>query len=185
MTLTLTQTLILIEARLRLPDAARGSWPAVWMLPEGGGCYGGWPKSGEIDIMEHVGMDPGRVHGTVHTDRFNHMKGTQVGKAIDIDVSEWHTFGVDWRQDSISFLVDNHVYHSFSLRQGGGSESWPFDQPFHLILNVAVGGAWGGQRGVDEAAFGRGASGQGGQVMEVDWVRIYRPRESSARSPLR
>lgn len=157
-----------VEIRLRLLDAKRGAWAAAWMLPSEN-TFGIWPKSGEIDIMEHVGHDLGTVHGTVHTEAFNHLKNTQVGKAVRTSVAEWHTYAVEWSPDVINFILDNQQYHSFEKREGW--EAWPFDQKFHVILNVAVGGSWGGQQGIDEAAFDGD-----GQVMEVSSVRVYRLR---------
>jgi len=154
-----------VEVRAKLPTAL-GTWPAIWMLPSEE-LHGCWPKDGEIDIMEHVGMDCGQVHGTVHTEKYNHMKGTQVGRSVAVLPSEWHVYGVEWSEDAIVFFVDGRRYHQFA-HDGGGWEAWPFDHPFHLILNVAVGGDWGGAKGVDMGAF----SGHG-QVMEVEWVRVY------------
>lgn len=156
-----------VEVRLKVP-VARGAWAAAWMLPTDAG-FGPWPKSGEIDIMEHVGHDVGKVHGTVHTERFNHMKSTQVGAVLPVDVVQWHTYAVEWSPDGIRFIMDDHRYHEF--KNAGGWEAWPFDQRFHVLLNVAVGGSWGGQQGVDKEAF----AGQG-QVMEVSSVRVYRLR---------
>jgi len=155
-----------IEVRLKAP-VGRGSWAAAWMLPEEY-TYGIWPHSGELDIMEHVGLDPGRVHGTVHTGAFNHMKNTQVGKAIEAGITEFHTYGVEWSPEGVDFLYDDGKYHHFAKREGG-SEEWPFDQPFHILLNVAVGGGWGGMKGIDKEAF----EGEG-QIMEVAWVHVYR-----------
>jgi len=154
-----------VEARALLPSA-RGTWAAIWMLPTDN-TYGIWPKSGEIDIMEHVGYDPGNVHGTVHTEAFNHMKATQVGKVIKTDLPEWHTYGVEWTPNGISFMMDGQQYHHFP-KKSTSWESWPFDHRFHIILNLAVGGDWGGQKGVDEEAF------QSAQCMKVQWVRVYR-----------
>jgi len=156
-----------VEVRVKLP-VGRGAWAAAWMLPTDK-SYGEWPRSGEIDIMEHVGHDRGKVHGTVHTERFNHGKGTQVGRAIAVDAGKWHTYAVEWSAEGVSFILDGQQYHRFQKRKEGGWAVWPFDQPFHIILNIAVGGSWGGQQGVDEEAF----AGEG-QVMEVAWVRAYR-----------
>jgi len=131
--------------------------------------YGSWPNSGEIDIMEHVGYDTGTVHGTVHTGAYNHMQGTHLGDSkTEVTVGEWHTYAVDWTVDQIRFMIDGIEYHRFSRH--GTSMEWPFDQKFHVILNLAVGGNWGGIMGVDDTAF----MGEG-QIMEVDWVRIYAP----------
>lgn len=156
-----------IQFRARLEQCtARGTWPALWMLPTDW-VYGGWPDSGEIDVMEHVGYDTGRVHGTVHTRAFNHGDGTQVGKSILTTVEDWHVYDIIWSKDRIDFIIDGVKYHEFENRQISYKE-WPFDQKFHLIVNVAVGGNWGGQKGVDEDAF-KGS----GQIMEIDWVRVY------------
>ena len=153
-----------IEVRARLPKAV-GTWPAIWMLPTDW-KYGGWPSSGEIDIMEHVGYDPGVVHGTVHTKAFNHGIGTQKGKQIQVpDFSKkFHRYAIRWSANKIDFYVDDVLYNSFA-NTGGNFEEWPFDQPFHLLLNIAVGGDWGGKEGVDEAAFP--------QRMEIDYVRVW------------
>jgi beta-glucanase (GH16 family) len=153
-----------IEVKAKLPQGL-GTWPAIWMLPEEN-KYGGWPKSGEIDIMEHVGYDQGIVHGTVHTEAFNHIKGTQKGMQITVpDCSEtFHIYAVDWKEDKIDFYLDGEKYHSFE-NTGKSWEEWPFDHPFHLILNIAVGGNWGGSQGVDPNIWP--------QRMEIDYVRVY------------
>lgn len=158
-----------MELRLKVP-LARGSWSAAWMMPTTS-KHGEWPKSGEIDIMEHVGHDPGNVHGTVHTDKFNHTKNTQVGRVVRTTADDWHTYGVEWSPERIRFTVDGRQYHVFEKESSAGWEAWPFDQHFHLILNIAVGGDWGGQKGIDRDAF----LGDG-QVMEVAWARVYRLR---------
>lgn len=156
-----------VEVRLKLPTA-RGAWAAAWMLPTDW-AFGDWPRSGEIDIMEHVGHDTGKVHGTVHTEQFNHMKNTQVGRAVTVAAEDWHTYSVEWSPNAVSFIVDGKQYHRFPKGEGASWEAWPFDQRFHILLNIAVGGAWGGQQGIDEEAF----AGEG-QVMHVAWVRAYR-----------
>ncbi|PRY88955.1 glycoside hydrolase family 16 protein [Mongoliibacter ruber] len=156
-----------IEISAKLPKGV-GTWPAIWMLPEENN-YGGWPKSGEIDIMEHVGYDQGVVHGTVHTEAFNHRKNTQVGKQIQVpDCSEaFHVYAIDWQEDKIDFYLDGEKYHTFENTKGGWEE-WPFDHEFHLILNIAVGGDWGGSKGVDTDIWP--------QQMEVDYIRVYKTR---------
>lgn len=153
-----------IEARAKLPQGT-GTWPAIWMLPTDW-KYGGWPASGEIDIMEHVGYKQGRVFGTVHTKAFNHGIGTQKGDSIPVgDVHQaFHVYAIDWSPEKIDFLVDGEVYHTFT-NEGTGYEAWPFDTPFHLLMNIAVGGNWGGAEGVDEKIWP--------QRMEVDYVRVY------------
>lgn len=155
-----------IRARLAY-GAGLGTWAAAWMLPTDQ-VYGPWPTSGEIDIMEHVGYEPGIFHGTVHTGAFNHLLGTQSGNKMSADWNAWHTHEVIWTADHIDFLLDDVVYHTFRRQEFSTPQEWPFDQRFHLILNMAVGGAWGGARGVDENAFVGN-----GQIMQVDWVRVY------------
>jgi beta-glucanase (GH16 family) len=153
-----------MEIRARLPKG-KGMWPAIWMLPTDWE-YGDWPKSGEIDIMEHVGYMPDSIFGTVHTGAFNHTLGTQKGRSIFCkDVYDaFHIYSIEWREDRIDFFIDNKQYYSFSNNKSGAA-AWPFDKRFHLLLNIAVGGNWGGKYGVDDAIFP--------QSMEVDYVRVY------------
>lgn len=153
-----------IEVRAKLP-AGRGTWPAIWMLGKNIKTTP-WPACGEIDIMEHVGYDNENIHGTVHTGAYNHMKGTQKGKAIHIDnpYDEFHVYSIQWNKEVIEFLLDGKVYFSFK-NEHKTSEEWPFDQEFYLILNLAIGGNWGGKNGIDEAIFPA--------TMEVDYVRVY------------
>lgn len=154
-----------IQFRARLASCkAIGTWPALWMLPEDN-VYGGWPDSGEIDVMEAVGHQTDRFYGTVHTANFNGIIGTQKGGSISKSKDDWHTFEINWEQDRIQFAIDGKVYFEYPR---GDSIDWPFDQEFHLIMNIAVGGTWGGQQGIDTASF-EGT----GQTMEVDWVRVY------------
>ncbi len=152
------------EIRARLPRG-RGTWPAIWMLPTDQ-AYGGWPKSGEIDIMEHVGFDSNRVHITVHTEAYNHLLGTQksANKLLDNALDSFHVYRVDWTWYGIQGYIDGEKIFEFS--NGGTQQKWPFDQRFHLLMNIAVGGSWGGQQGVDDNAFPT--------VMEIDYVKVYR-----------
>ena len=157
-----------IQIRTRLSSgAARGTWAALWMLPTDN-AYGRWPESGEIDIMEHVGYDAGTIHGTVHTAAYNHMLNSQRGGRITTDLSQWHVYEIEWTEDKIDFILDGSRYFVFSRKTSDTTREWPFDRDFHLIFNIAVGGSWGGLRGIDDGAF------EGdGQTMEVDWVRVY------------
>lgn len=154
-----------IEVRAKMPTG-RGTWPAIWMLPTEN-VYGTWPRSGEIDIMEHVGYDPNTVHSTVHTHKYNHMIGTQVGKPIFLETAttDFHVYTTEWDEDEIRSYVDGELYFSFKNEESGFA-AWPFDQPFHLILNLAIGGGWGGQRGVNDDLFPH--------VFEIDYVRVYK-----------
>ncbi|MGV3502988.1 MAG: glycoside hydrolase family 16 protein [Adhaeribacter sp.] len=153
-----------IEVKAKLP-AGRGTWPAIWMLPTDW-VYGGWPDSGEIDIMEHVGYDQDQVHVTVHTKAYNHSIKTQRGKHIGVPGAStgFHRYRVDWTPDAIRGFIDDKQMFEF-LNEGSGAAAWPFDKRFHLLLNVAVGGNWGGAKGVDASVFP--------QSMEVDYVRVY------------
>lgn len=153
-----------IEVRAKLPQG-RGVWPAIWMLGSNIDEVG-WPACGEIDIMEYVGFDPGRVHGNVHTEAFNHVLGTNLGASIDLSAPHegFHIYAVEWYPDRIDFFVDDEKYFTFE-NSGGGNAEWPFDEPHFLIINLAIGGAWGGQQGIDDANFP--------QQYAIDYVRVY------------
>jgi beta-glucanase (GH16 family) len=153
------------EVRAKLPRG-KGTWPAIWMLPTDW-KYGGWPASGEIDIMEHVGYDPGVVHGTIHTEAYNHIRQTQKEGKITIDDAQdnFHVYTVDWFEDKMEFYVDDKLYHTVQRDPKDDYKGWPFDQRFYLIMNIAVGGNWGGAQGVDPAIWP--------QRMEIDYVRVY------------
>ena len=157
-----------VEARIKLPKG-KGVWPAFWMMPEKS-SYGGWPHSGEIDIMEFVGYMPGVVHGTVHTGEYNHMKSTQRGArtALASCSDDFHVYSVEWTAERIDVAVDGRVYFSFENDGAGNSTTWPFNHPFYIILNVAFGGGWGGAEGVDYSVLPC--------TMEVDWVRVYQKK---------
>ncbi len=150
--------------RAKLPLGA-GSWPAIWMLPTQN-AYGNWPHSGEIDIMENVGYDSTHIYNTIHTGAYNHKISTQKGSnfVLSNPWTEWHDYRVDWTPDSIVFYTDDIRRFKFA-NENATSEEWPFDQPFHLLLNVAVGGAWGGLNGIDSARYP--------QEMRIDYVRVY------------
>lgn len=153
-----------IEVRAKLPRGL-GTWPAIWMLGSNiNSTY--WPACGEIDIMEHVGYDKDSIHGTVHTEAYNHIKGTQRGKAVFIrhPYDRFHTYGVNWSPEKIDFLLDGKIYFSFANEHKTAAE-WPFDQPFYVILNLAIGGNWGGKKGIDDTIFPA--------QLEIDYVRIY------------
>ncbi|WP_025763991.1 glycoside hydrolase family 16 protein [Dyadobacter tibetensis] len=156
-----------VDVRAKLPSG-RGSWPAIWMLGQNIQASK-WPDCGEIDIMEHVGYDPGVLHGTVHTKAYNHVLGTQIGKTtlIPNPFSEFHIYSIDWTEEKIDFLLDNKVYHTFQNDRLTTAE-WPFDSPEFLLLNVAVGGNWGGLKGIDDTIFPL--------TMLIDYVRVYQKK---------
>ncbi|MDW3197487.1 MAG: carbohydrate-binding protein [Cytophagales bacterium] len=152
------------EVRAKLPYAV-GTWPAIWMLPTDW-AYGGWPGSGEIDIMEHVGFDFGNVHASTHSENYNFKTGgNPTGSIYASDVSSnFHTYACEWHPDRIDFFFDDQLYFT-SYNDGTGWQSWPFDKDFHFVLNIAVGGDWGGVNGIDYGAFP--------QQMEIDYIRVY------------
>jgi len=153
------------EIRARVPTG-RGTWPAIWMLPTDW-VYGGWPDSGEIDIMEHVGYDPDVLHTTIHTDAYNHLLGTQIGRSAHVGgmTSGFHTYGLHWQPDLLTWYVDGQPFFDVPRSPGDSWPQWPFDQRFHLILNVAIGGSWGGALGIDPNLSHA--------TMEIDYVRVY------------
>ena len=153
-----------IEIKAKLPPR-RGLWPAGWMLGSEVGETG-WPNCGEIDIMEHVGYKKDTVFGTVHTGAYNHVKGTQKGieYLIKNPYSQFRTFAIEWTPEKIDFLLDREQFYHFSNEHKTNAE-WPFDKPFFLLLNMAIGGNLGGQKGIDDSIFPA--------TFEVDYVRVY------------
>lgn len=153
-----------IEARAKVPSG-RGTWPAFWTLGTNISQVG-WPACGEIDILEHVGHDTGVVHANVHTRGFNHARGNGRGARLNVpDAAEaFHVYAVEWTPQRLDFFVDDRKYFTLE-NDGSGVDSWPFDAPQYLILNLAIGGSWGGQKGVDAAAFP--------QRYVIDYVRVY------------
>jgi len=159
-----------IEARAKLPRG-RGTWPAIWMLPVRG-SYGtlGWPDNGEVDIMEHVGFDPNVIHASIHTKAYNHVDRTQRTAQTTVPGAqdEFHLYAVEWTPEEIRAFVDDRQYFSFRNERLTNAQAdwrqWPFDRDFRILINIAVGGNWGGQQGVDDSIWP--------QRMEVDYVRV-------------
>jgi len=150
------------EVRAKLPCGA-GSWPAIWTL----GANAPHPDGGEIDIMEHVGNDPGTVHGTIHTRASVGTHGDGGSLAVPDACDAFHRYQLEWTADALTIRVDGRQVHRYA-RAGRTAAGWPFDGPQYLLLNLAVGGAMGGQ--VDDAIFPA--------TFEIDYVRVYqRPDE--------
>ena len=179
------------EIRAKLPCAI-GTWPAIWMLPsnpfkfattcdasvpewQGNADCDAWPNSGEIDIMEHVGFDPGVVHGTVHTKAYYWANWNQhKGSIVLPDFDQFHRYQLIWTADQITWLVDDIPYFSY-VRESQDWAAWPFSEPFHLILNLAMGGNWGRAGGpIDNLALPA--------RMEVDYVRVYASEPDGSKS---
>jgi beta-glucanase (GH16 family) len=156
-----------VEVKAKLPDG-RGMWPAIWMLPTDW-VYGGWPASGEIDIMENVGYNPYVIVASAHTESYNHSIGTQKSATTNVPTcySDFHVYSLEWEVKEYRVYVDDNLYFTFK-NEGTGYKVWPFDKRFHLLLNVAVGGNWGGAQGIDNTIFPR--------VMVVDYVRVYQTK---------
>lgn len=156
-----------VEVRAKLA-CGKGMWPAIWML--GSDERADWPGLGEIDIMEHVGWDPGRVHGSIHTKAYNHVIKTQkTAQAMAPDAcTAFHNYQLDWNADRMLIGIDGRAFLRFDNDHKGNHDTWPFASPQYLILNVAVGG-WGGDRGIDASAFPA--------RMEVDYVRVWQKKK--------
>jgi len=153
-----------VEVRAKLPTG-RGTWPAIWMLGANIGRVG-WPACGEIDIMENVGYDPLTVVASVHTTAYNHSLGTQRSASIQAPPpwEDFHTYSVEWQPDRIEVAFDGEVYFTFQ-NELTGVRTWPFYEPAFMILNLAVGGTWGGAQGIDDSLFPH--------RHEIDYVRVY------------
>ncbi|MCD7972692.1 MAG: glycoside hydrolase family 16 protein [Candidatus Azobacteroides sp.] len=153
-----------VEVRAKLP-ASPGTWPAIWMMPAGN-VYGDWPDSGEIDILEHVGYEPDKIHYAIHSDKYNHMKDNQKNHSVACPTchTDFHIYGLEWHKDRIEWYLDGVKQFSVDKTEDGW-EAWPYDQPFYLILNAAFGGGWGGREGIDLTRLP--------QTYIIDYVRIY------------
>lgn len=154
------------EVRAKLP-CAPGTWPAIWMLRQN---MQKWPDDGEIDIMEQVGAEPNLIYASLHTKAFNHIIHTQrsAQRPVPTSCAAFHVYQLDWRRDSIAIGVDGRGILRVARKPADGKAEWPFDAPFDLILNLAIGGDWAAAKGIDDAAMP--------QRMEVDYVRVWQAR---------
>lgn len=157
-----------VEARIQIPYG-QGIWPAFWMLGDDIGKVG-WPRCGEVDIMENIGKEPFTVHGSLHgPDRYD----STVAYTLPNDerfADQYHTFAVEWAPGQVTFFVDGHSYYT-AMKAGAG---WAFEHPFFLLLNLAIGGDWPGNPD---------ASTRFPQTMKVDYVRVYQPAATAAQQP--
>ena len=159
------------EARINLPKG-KGTWPAFWMMP----CNvdwgkNPWPMCGEIDIMEEVGANPNYVSSSLHTENYNHTKGTQKTHEMYCAGAEgeFHIYACEWTEDEIVTYVDGKVQlRAPRSSMGTDHASWPFHYAFYPILNLAWGGDWGGYKGVDDNALP--------VTMKIDYVRIFQKK---------
>lgn len=154
-----------IEVSAKLPDVL-GSWPAIWMYPAGDLIYGAWPASGEIDIMEHVGMSPDIIYSTMHS-AAGSLQGQKRMPAGSI-YNEFHTYAMEWTPEEMRVFIDDDLIHTVRNESRNGKELWecyPYNRPFFLIINFAFGGDWGGAQGVNRDGLP--------QDFAIDYVRVY------------
>ena len=159
-----------MEIRAKMPEyKGKGVWPAIWMLGKNISSAG-WPACGELDILEYVSYSKGKMHSAIHCKARNHKDKTQVETGpLDLETieSEFHIYGLEWSEDKIVFYTDqpDNVKLTYDRPKDFDAENWPFDKPHYFLLNVAVGGSWGGQQGVEDKTWP--------STMEVDFVRVY------------
>lgn len=159
----------LFEFRVKLPKG-KGSWPAVWMLPDVIKEGMSWPRCGEIDIIEHIGRKRDNLFFSLHSSKHNHQRKDTVQYTTFSDFTgvcdEFHDYMMEWTPEYIEFYVDGQSacrYNKSDDKEDRSFESWPFDQPYYLIMNIAVGGGLGGEVDETELPF----------IMEVASVRVY------------
>ena len=159
-----------LEIRAALPTGV-GTWSAIWLLPSDL-RYGGYLRSGEIDIAERVGYDAKLVHASIHTFSNNAVKNNAITafSRIARRDDDFHIYGLLWTEDALSVFFDGNLVLTYPRETDATYKTWPFDVPFHLILNLAVGGTWGGADGIDDEALP--------QRMYIDYVRYYRKAEA-------
>jgi len=154
------------EARIKIPQG-QGIWPAFWLLGDDIGKVG-WPKCGEIDIMENIGKEPSTIHGTIHGPGYSGGKGPSAAYALPGDerfAADFHVYAVEWEKKAIRFYVDDHLYATRTPADLPKGTKWVYEHPFFVILNVAVGGGWPGNPD-SSSVFP--------QTMLVDYVRVYK-----------
>lgn len=154
------------EIRAKLPKG-RGTWPAIWMLAATNPLN--WPDDGELDIMEEVGFDANNIVGTAHNKLYNGANGKQKsGNVLIKDAQDsFHVYSIEWTGSQVTWYVDGNFYFTYN-NPGTGTDSWPYLKDFFMILNLAIGGNWGGQQGVDDSVFP--------QSMLIDYVRVYQKK---------
>lgn len=161
-----SQTYGRIEARIKIPHG-QGLWPAFWMLGNDA-AKTGWPRCGEIDIMENIGREPSIVHGTVHGPGYSGAQGVSAAYTLPGGgrfTDDFHIYAVEWQPHQIQFFVDGNLYTTILPTSLPPGARWVYDHPFFIILNVAVGGGWPGNPDATTTFP---------QTMQVDYVRVYK-----------
>ena len=162
-----------MEIRAKLPAyKGKGLWPAIWML--GDSVHGGgWPDCGELDILEYVSYQPDTIHCAIHTKANNHRDKTQKEAHVKLESAEeeFHVYGLQWTDTKLVFFTDDpsNVKMTFERPKDFTPQNWPFDKPAFFLLNIAVGGGWGGLKGVEDNKIFPA-------TMEVDYVRVYQKK---------
>jgi beta-glucanase (GH16 family) len=156
-----------IEVSAKIPEGF-GTWPAIWLLGNNMKEVG-WPLCGEIDMMEHVGRNPNHIHFSLHTKTFNFHQKNQRTEVVEVPdlFNGFHEYAIEWTENDITFFLDQKQYQTFSKKPNDTSAEWPFNQGFYLILNLAIGGNWGGA--VDDSIFP--------STMQFKYVRVYERSE--------
>jgi len=153
-----------IEVRAKLPKGA-GVWPAIWMM--GVNRPGvNWPRCGEIDVMEFVGHDSSHVYGTIHYAKEDGFSHSSSGNKIEVShpYNDFHIYALEWNKNEMRIFYDDALYHTFNIKSINPGAVKSFRKPFYLLLNLALGGEWGGK--IDDNNLP--------QSFMVDYVRVYR-----------
>lgn len=154
-----------MEVRAKL-STGKGSWPAIWMMPREA-AYGGWPNSGEIDVMEHLNSDS-LVYQTLHSHHITELgQKDNPSYSITYGINEggYNVYGLEWYEDRLEFFVNGTKTFTYPKLENADDQQWPFDQEFYIILNQALGGSWVGDILNEDLPV----------QMMVDWVRVYQP----------
>lgn len=160
------------EARIKVPKG-QGLWPAFWMLGDDVAARG-WPACGEMDIMENIGSEPSKIHGTLHGPRYsgdNPLTGAYTLSAPAQFGDGFHVFAIEWEPTEVRFYVDGVLYETQTVDSIPSDKHWAFDHPFFILLNLAVGGFWPGNPN---------ATTPFPATMLVDYVRVYKRRDTAA-----
>jgi len=160
------------EARIKIPRG-QGIWPAFWMMGDDIAKVE-WPTCGEIDVMENIGKEPAIVHGTIHGPGYSGAKGISAQFSLTAPqtfADDFHVYAVEWEPNTLRFYVDDHLYQTLTSANLPAGTKWVYDHPFFILLNVAVGGPWGG---IPDA------SSVYPQTTLVDYVRVYKHADGAA-----
>ena len=154
-----------IEIRAKVPTG-NGAWPAIWMLGTNIDDVG-WPLCGAIDIFEHIGSSSNVVQAYAHSAEHHRDANTEIGDQTEVNnlANAFHIYAVDWDDDRLDFSVNGKIYFTYYNDGKGDVKSWPYNQAYDLIINLAIGGTRGGEQGIDDALFP--------MQLLVDYVRIY------------